>query len=168
MDYYVEEDQSDDVEYEYESNIPDYAEDIEYKPDRDAYDRVAPGRPVDFDPKIFLGGSSKKLEDIYSRMFRLNISDEEKFKLAVNIFFNKFSDDLRLGQSDLDRLLDISSVKNIKFKNPICYIFGYYITSGSSAIDKKKLDKVVPLLSQVEDVTIEDVIRYSRFWLNKK
>ena len=158
-------DDDDDYNEEYQNeeyNAEEY-ENEEYTfrdPERNVSERVA-GR--DF----FEGNQT--LADIAKRNFKLFSTDEERFTAALEIYIRKFKDDFKMTEDDENQLLkNIATINKIKYKNPVCYLFGYFMLGRDNNIELRRLDKVRGLLNSVEDIRLEDVIRYARYWINKK
>lgn len=144
----------------------DYEEMVEFLPERNAYERVGMKEEGDILATFY----GKKMSDIFREIRRMNYSDEERFKLIMDISRSQLSNYL----SNSITLKDISNIKNsvlenapnkINYLNPICLILGYYITnSGRTPINMERFNRVVQLLPKLEYITPPDLVRYSRFW----
>ena len=74
------------------------------------------------------------------------ITDEERFAEKVNVYLQKYRDEL-FGDSQIYFLLDkISSIPNVRFKNPLGYVIGYYLVdrdlAGYKYINEIKFNKI--------------------------
>jgi hypothetical protein len=111
------------------------------------------------------------------------LSDIETFckninGIALDIINN--SNPKLLSILDLQHIMEnIKNLSNPEYKNPTCYILGYYVASGSKiSLNIKKLRQVFKMLYYseftdeneyiVNDSTIQepDIIRYGRLWIN--
>lgn len=139
--------------------------------ERKAYERVYSGRHelslTKMFPEGFQSKEARRLENINRKLFQLGLAPEEKFKIMISIFFNAHNASLKLGNGDLDVLLSLDNVKNAGYKNPIAWLFGYYVVTDGN-IKKDKLNKIKELLKDIEEVGLEDVIRYARYWMKHK
>ena len=140
-------------------------------PERKAVERV--GKREEFLTNFMKGDiktvEGKKLGDIYNLLFRQFATDEERFQKLVEIYVFRLKDDMKLGDEEQDEVMNISWVPNIRYKNAIAYIFGYYVLDDRKQIVPEKIQKSRKLLKEFdEEVSIEDVIRYARLWINKK
>ena len=159
-DYYDEDYK--DQEFEGEGDIgEEYNEEYAFQdPERNVSERVS-GR--DF----FEGNQT--LADIARKNFKLYATDEERFTAALEIYTRKFKDDFQMTEDDEKQLFNnVSSINKIKYKNPVCYLFGYFMLGRDNNIELRRMDKIRNLLNSVEDIRLEDVIRYARYWINKK
>lgn len=159
-------DRGDDSDYYGEEEKVDYM-----GAERKAYERVSTGRHDLSLAKLFPDGfqskEARRLENINRKLFQLGLTPEEKFKIMISIFFNTHNSTLKLGNDDLDILSRVDNVKNAGYRNPIAWIFGYYVVVDKR-IKKDKLEKVKGLLKDIEEVGLEDVIRYARYWMKNK
>ena len=120
-----------------------------------------------------LGGMKDKnnLAKMQERFFKIYASDDEKFAHILEAVYYYYTDLLspELGREDLINMLDaIYEFKNIYFKNPTCYLLGYYIVDQTSAsIDRHKLKLILELIKTNPDISDIDIIRYCRLWIEK-
>ena len=97
------------------------------------------------------------------------LSDQERFAEKVNVYLQKYRDEL-FNDSQMNYLLDkINSIKNVRFKNPLGYVIGYYVTDrnryGEKYINVQKYNKIKKIVKDESDViSLPDVIRYARMW----
>jgi len=137
------------------------------------WDRVGMGLDHPLLMNTKLGGLKDKdnIAKMQERFFKIYASDDEKFAHILEAVYYHYGDLLGdgLGREDLINMLDaIYGFPNIYFKNPTCYLFGYYIVrQGKADIDRNKLAIVVDLIKTSTDVTEIDVIRYCRLWIAK-
>lgn len=153
----------DDEDYE------DYEEDeFITKEEVGAFDRVA------MKGNTFLCGGttiSGNINELKRKINYITQDPEERFSCYVDaISRNLNSLGANISQIDIDIMLNkIKYIKNIDKKNPSAYILGYITTKGGKEIDKKQfkyvVDKVLPLIDSKNNITNEDIIRYSRLWI---
>ena len=97
------------------------------------------------------------------------ISDQERFAEKVNVYLQKYRDEL-FTDYQLNFLLEkINSIKNVRFKNPLGYVLGYYVNDisniGNKYINKTKFKKIKKIVkAESEVISLPDIIRYSRMW----
>ena len=97
------------------------------------------------------------------------ISDQERFAEKVNVYLQKYRDEL-FSDSQLSFLIEkINSIKNVRFKNPLGYVLGYYVNDisniGSKYINKTKFKKIKKIVkAESEVISLPDIIRYARMW----
>lgn len=117
-----------------------------------------------------VSGGYSNLQKIQERFFKINASEEEKFAHVLLAVFYQYRDELELRDDAMIDMLDgILSISRIQYKNPVCYLFGYYIVTeyrDEYHIDKNKLKKVNELIKN-QEIETTDIIRYCRLWINK-
>lgn len=97
------------------------------------------------------------------------ISDQERFAEKVNVYLQKYREEL-FTDYQLNFLLEkINSIKNVRFKNPLGYVLGYYVNDisniGNKYINKTKFKKIKKIVkTESEVISLPDIIRYSRMW----
>lgn len=145
--------------------------DVEYLAERAAFERAGISRGDEVLRTIIggAGGIPNRLSELNKRLYRIVASDQEKFKMLVSIYFEKYKDELGLTTGMFDSLMTpIDNIPNVKAKNPIAYIFGFFVTDKRRDINKGRFDKVVAnVLPGVVEVKPADVIRYARFWIKR-
>ena len=120
-----------------------------------------------------LGGlkDNGNIAKMQERFFKIYASDEEKFAHILEAVYFYYEETLEphLQRQDLINMLDaIYEFKNIYFKNPTCYLFGYYIVNSvSGSIDRDKLAFVLDLIKHNNEFNGTDIIRYCRLWIGK-
>lgn len=143
------------------------APEIEMVPERAAFERAGIGRIDDVLRTVIgtAGTIPSKLEEINKRLYRLTLSDTDKFKSLVSIYFERFKGDINLNEADFSSLISrIDSIPKVKSLNPIGYILGYYLIKGNN-IDKARFKRVSKdILPMITEVKEPDVIRYARLW----
>jgi hypothetical protein len=145
-----------------------FAPEVEYMAERNVLERANVNQ-VDNILRVLLSGGGeigKRLEDINKKLFRLALEPLEKFKVLVSIMYSKYRDDLHLSNRDFDILVEKADfIDNIQYKNPLAYIFGYYVLEKGK-IDKRRFDTLCTnILNTVDYIKPPDVIRYARLWL---
>jgi hypothetical protein len=151
----------DEQDYEYQ----DYYEDDEPEmmAERGAYERAGPAR--DDILGTLIGSGTNKLEELNKKLFRLNLTKQEKFQIFLSVFFEKLEPYLGLSQTHLDRIISISKrVSKIEYKNPIAFILGYYVCDKEGNIKEDSIEDIKnqKILNKFDEVTLPDVIRYAR------
>lgn len=111
------------------------------------------------------------LAKMQERFFKIYASDDEKFAHILQAIYFHYAEILEpnLQREDLVNMLDaIEGIQNIYFKNPTCYLFGYYIVNNRSAeIDRDRLKLVSSLIKHNDEFNDIDIIRYCRLWIRK-
>jgi hypothetical protein len=149
----------------------DREEDVSFKeqqimllPERAAFERAGVPRVFEILRTMIdsSGEIGKRLEDLNRKIFRINLSDEDRFKIFMAIFYQKYREDLNLNDNDLDQLvLLMEKVPNIGKKNPYAFVLGYYVLANKR-ISKKRFETVAGIINSIEEVALPDVIRYAK------
>jgi len=149
-----------------EDDYEDEDEDVdEFVAEMGAFDRVA-----------FTGltGNAPK-----TRLEKAAQEPLEKFIQSVQAIALDNSDKLIITNGDIQEMIETASyLEHVEHKNPSAYIFGflateggkkYEIENGNKIILPELYDKIIKKVLQFKDsdssVFPEDVIRYSRLWL---
>ena len=118
----------------------------------------------------FIGGDPEMRKLFIEQ--RKYASDEDKFIKAVSDYLIRFRAENNSNKcafftnKDSEEILSyIPSIENIKYKNPLGFVLGYYVLNERQKILKNRLKNLKSLCSD-EDITPEDVIRYARYWQN--
>lgn len=157
-----------------DDDIPDeaYVGDVEYRAERAAFERAGISRGDEI-LRTIIGASGNipnRLAEINKRLYRIVASDQEKFKLLVSIYFEKYRQELGLTDGMFASLMEaVEEIPSVKTKNPIAYILGSYVVDSKRRdINKGRFVKLVSeVLPGVVEVKAPDVIRYARFWLRR-
>ena len=160
--YDQEDDQEGEQGEEYNEEGEEYNErdtDTVYKPERNAHERVGlPGFMVVANPQ--------------SRLEKAMMDPLDRFRLYVDGVSRNLNNWYSIKQTDIDKMLIMSGeLDTVEHKNPTAYILGYLSTSGGVKMSKEQFNRVIKdVLPHVEDESVkpEDIIRYSRLWLNLK
>jgi hypothetical protein len=150
-------------------------DDQEFRDNWGDWERVGIGidHPLLINQRLAAMKDMNNIGKMQQRFFKINASDDEKFAHILEAVYYTYSDILEpsLQRDDLRNMLDaIYSFKNIYFKNPTCYLFGYYIVDqNTSTIDKSKLANVLELdvIKRAKLFSNIDIIRYCRLWIGK-
>lgn len=128
------------------------------------------GGYVDDDIEQSLGTGAVQIDIQY----RTDIDPQEQFTMDVQRILREETH-LRL-QRDEQSIIKraIRKIPFIKYKNPLMYVLGYYVSielqSGGSML-KKKLKLVEPYIRTHNEITMFEILKYARYWnlvLNKK
>ena len=108
---------------------------------------------------------------IQERFFKINASAEEKFAHVLQAVYYQYKDDFRFRDDSLIEMLDAALlIPNIYYKNPTCYLFGYYIVEqrgpSDARINKDRLYEINSMIRTNPDISSADIIRYCRLWMN--
>lgn len=149
----------------------DFDGDIHLVPERNAFERAGLSRGDEI-LRTLIGSGGKipgSLEEMNKRLYRMMISDEERLKTFVSIYFERFRETLGMTEGDFSVLMDkILLLPKIKTTNPVGYVLGYYLVDRNGRISRerfKRVDKeVIPYISEVK---APDVIRYARLWTER-
>ena len=129
----------------------------EFEPEMGAFDRVG-----------FTGltGNAPK-----TRLEKAAQEPLEKFVQSVEaIARNIRNSDTIISEADIQTMIETASyLEHVEHKNPSAYILGFLATEGGINMKKqlygKIIKKTLPLIDSDASVFEEDVIRYSRLWL---
>lgn len=128
-----------------------YEQEEKYGYERDVYERV-----------------SKDTGYISPENFK-SMTDEEKFVFIVNVSFKDINNlvDKKMGYADINTMKEsvYKMGDNVKYRNPIAYILGYYCTNKKRSIDKKRISEIEGIIEEFEGISPEDVLRYSNYWV---
>lgn len=138
-------------------------DEFELEPEMGAYDRVAVTN---------LTGNAPK-----TRLEKAAQEPLEKFIQSVEaICLDIRNDGINITNGDILEMIETASyLEHVEHKNPSAYILGFLATEGGKKLlqteDGKKelylkiIKKALPLIDSEASVFPEDVIRYSRLWL---
>ena len=97
---------------------------------------------------------------------KAELSTEELFLFDLQKIYGKYKDDVGINEDDVDLIKKVvSKISHIGCKNPTAFLFGYFVLNKKTKeIIKDKLNttKIIFKENSVEDVKLEDVIRYAR------
>lgn len=132
-------------------------------------ERLCDEHPLLMNTKLQVAGGKGAIGKIQERFLKINASDEEKFAIILQAVYYTYDTVLNLDRDDLWEMLQmIYNVDNIYYKNPVGYLFGYYIVDGKTKrINKTKLDEIKGILKHNPDISEVDVIRYCRLWIKQ-
>jgi hypothetical protein len=162
----------DDTGYDFFGNDNDDGGD-ELRDNWGDWDRVGIGvdHPLLMNTKLAGLKDTGNLAKMQERFFKIYASDEEKFAHILEAVYFYYAETLEpnLQRDDLINMLDaIYGFQNIYFKNPTCYLFGYYIVDEKSAkINRERLSSVLDLIKHNAEFNNIDIIRYCRLWIEK-
>lgn len=156
----------DENEYDYYNEDEgdfDYEDQPEFMAERSAFERAGPSTDI---VESLINSGTNKLEELNKKIFRLNLSKQEKFRIFMSVFFEKLEPYLDLRQTDLDKMLSISKrIEKIEYKNPIAFILGYYVCDDRTGdIKESSIENIInrKVLTKFDEVSMPDVIRYAR------
>ena len=95
----------------------------------------------------------------------------EKFVQNVEaIARNINSGNVIITNNDIQEMIETAYyLEHVEHKNPSAYVLGFLATEGGKNMTKELYDKIIkkalPLIDSDAFVSEEDVIRYSRLWL---
>lgn len=96
------------------------------------------------------------------------ISASERFEILIQIFFDRFSEELQINDIMLDQIKQTFPILNERadLLNPISVILGFFVVVGGN-ID---MNKITYLFSHFqpffdEGILYQDVIKYARMWI---
>lgn len=124
------------------------------------------------------------LGKLQERFFKISASPEEKFAHILYAIFNQYKDELKFTDETIIEMLDaVMEIRNIYYKNPMCFLLGYFIVEAKPQYgkDNKILSRaqmnmsnynfIIENIINSHDITKTDIIRYCRLWIdyyNKK
>lgn len=150
----------------------DQDEEIDYReqeimmlPERNALERVGVPRVFQILRTVIdsSGQVGRRLEDLNRKIFRMNLSEEDRFKIYMSFFYQRFYEQLNLSEADLDALaLLADKLDHIGKKNPYAFVLGYSVLSSKKISQKKFKNIEDNVIDSVEEVSLPDVIRYAK------
>jgi hypothetical protein len=124
------------------------------------------GGPMDEDLDLPMG-----TQDVFDIRTKAKIEPDVLFKLEVANILKR--DDLGLTADNKSTIKkNIKKMNMIKYKNPLTYVFGFYIATdmrSNNYIDnrmKEKIKYVKQNIQTEEDISMQNVIKYARWWRN--
>ena len=155
-----------------ETDVNDAEEQIDFReqqimllPERNALERTGIPRVFEILRTVIdsSGEVGRRLEDLNRKIFRQNLSEEDRFKVFMALFYQRFREELNLTDADLDRMvLIMEKMDHIGKKNPYAFVLGYS-TLTNKQISKKKFKNIQDnVINSVEEARLPDVIRYAK------
>ena len=168
----------DDEDYNEYNGQYDYKEDSQFVDEWNVGIRTGGKLKLGEDVDTILVGNKfqvKYYDKLQKRLMMESMSDTDKFLYLINIFSNYvFAEEIgKIEGSDKAEIIDMvtTKIKHVKYKNPIAFLIGYYCFSkkkGANIIHNIDMDKVTFFLNvlrekEIEGITKEDIIRYTRY-----
>jgi hypothetical protein len=158
----------DDEDYYGDQDDQDYQDDYDDYEDKDDINLVAEVAAIER-----VGGGGIRFIDIEidvekGRKGRLSLkaelSPDQLFLFDLQKSYNKYKEDISIGAGDIEIIKNIvPRINHVSYKNPDAFLLGYYVFSQKTQdINETKLTQVKSLLKDVEEIKIEDIIRYTR------
>ena len=127
-----------------------------------ARERAGGGRPSFININIEIEKGRKGRLSLKSQL-----TSDELFLFDLQKVYNKYYDEIQISPDDIEIIKNIvPKITYLNFKNPIAFLFAYYVLNKNSdavdSINNSSLTKVKNILKNIEEVKIEDIIRYSR------
>jgi hypothetical protein len=143
------------------SEDEDYDQDSEFVAEFAARERVGSGRISFIDIKIDQKGKRGRLS------LKGELTPDQLFLYDLQKNYYKYDDDLQFTQDEIELIKTIVlRISNIEFKNPLAFIFGFYVLNKNPKVQdfilKDKFSRIKSIIKGVEGVELEDIIRYSR------
>ena len=133
-----------------------------------AYERTYAQRPGDIALGTFIGREEgTRYSEIQKKIQRLNLTQEERFNqmftIAIAAIYSIPS--ISLTDQDVENIKNSStSINNLYYKNPVALILGYYFYVNSEINFLEAYNKIKDR-EILENVNVEDVVRYIRLWV---
>ena len=94
----------------------------------------------------------------------------EKFQQSVEAIALNINEKIVIIKEDIKKMVETASyLEHVEHKNPSAYILGFLATEGGKKLTVENYNKIIkkflPLIVSDASVLPEDVIRYSRLWL---
>lgn len=155
-------DEDEDYDEDYDQDYDDYEDkdDIELVAEFAVRERVGGGKVKFFDLQIDIEKGRKGRMTLKSEL-----TSEQLFLFDLQRSYNKYQDDITIGSGDIEIIKNIvPKINYINCKNPSAFLLGYYSLSSkdSDYIDKNKLSQIKTIIKNIEEIKIEDIIRYAR------
>jgi len=155
-------DQDEDYEYnDYDDHDYEEKDDIEFVPEVAAYERVGGGglKFIDIEINIEKGRKGRMA-------LKAELAPDQLFLFDLQKSFNKYREYIVIGSGDIEIIKNIvPKINYISCKNPDAFLLAYYVLRSKKEgdiIDTTKLSQVKTLLRDVDEIRIEDIVRYSR------
>jgi hypothetical protein len=154
----------DDDEYEqYDQDDYEDKDDIKFVAEVAAIERIGRGGPkfIDIDIDIEKGRKGRL-------SLKAELSPDQLFLFDLQKSYNKYKDDITIGSGDIEIIKNIvPKINHISCKNTDAFLLSYYVLSSKSdksddEINMNRLTQVKTLLKNVDEIKIEDIIRYAR------
>jgi hypothetical protein len=153
LDYSEDSQQGDDYD-------EDYGDDEYGEPQNKFQESIKAWERVGFGTSNLLDSSGKNLKGLEDPV--------DRFKNSIISISLNFKNYIEIDSSDIENLINnLDKLKYIHHKNPTGYVLGYIVTKGGKKINNKLFDQVNnDILPNLSNIKTEDIIRYSRLWLN--
>ena len=99
------------------------------------------------------------------KVFLHNQIQDQLFLFDLQTTYNRYKEDITIGAGDIEIIKNIvPRINYINCKNPTAFLLAYYVLSSKREddINMSKLSQVKSLLKDVDEIKIEDIIRYVR------
>lgn len=126
-----------------------------------ARERVGSGKPTFIDIQIDIQKGKKGRLSLKNEL-----TPDQLFLFDLQKNYYKYEDDISLNIDDIELIKNIVlKIPHIEYKNPIAFLFGYYL------LNKKKSDEIInkeliiptkSILKGINGIELEDLIRYAR------
>jgi hypothetical protein len=152
--------EQDDDDYDYDDHDYEEKDDIEFIAEIGAKERVGGGglKFIDLEINIEKGRKGRLA-------LKAELEPDQLFLFDLQKSYNKYKDDITIGQGDIEIIKNIvQKINYINCKNTNAFLLGYYVLSSKKddIISSSKLNQVKSLLKDVEEMKVEDIIRYAR------
>jgi hypothetical protein len=151
-----------DDEYDQYDQEDDYEDkdDIKFVAEVGAYDRIGRGGLKFIEIEIDIEKGRKGRLSL-----KAELSSDQLFLFDLQKSYNKYKDDIIIGSGDIEIIKNIvPKINHISCKNTDAFLLSYYVLSSkdNDEINVSRLSQVKTLLKNVDEIKIEDIIRYAR------
>lgn len=126
-----------------------------------ARERVGSARPTFIDVQIDIKKGKKGRLSLKNEL-----SPDQLFLFDLQKNYYKYQEDIDIGIEDIELIKTmVLQIPHITCKNPIAFLFGYYVLEKrkkDDIINTDRLQRIKTLLKGIEGIEPEDIIRYAR------
>lgn len=150
--------------YDYDMDAYEYEEKTNYVPGQDAYSRTRRGN------LNILSGDLP-----FNKNLLRELNADVKVQNTIEIILISLLESNKLTNQDAENIREkIKNTNKSEYKNPACFILGYFLTNGGKEQDpvklKSRLSKTKLMMKDIDvnftqGIESEDLIRYARLWL---
>jgi len=169
---FFDDDEGEFDEYAGEEFGDDYAEEDEYKPEADAWERVGMPGGLGGERIFGVGVEADQMRKMQRLADKSVQTAEEKLKINIDITGRELMavDAPGLSEGDLAAIIEkVDYTDKPQYLNPLGFILGYIASSGGKQISNEKFhlaQRTNVFYKEGSGAKPEDILRYARHWIN--